>query len=85
MIAILNECFPCDLEVIDGRFVLSYKSLKRLDAWMEDKQLCVETESDMDSDLGDIPDTNRRFRKFLELSTGYNAKQRSKNVKKEVN
>ena len=65
----------------DGKFVIGYKSLKRMEAWMDGKQLCVHTESDMDADIGDVSDANKCFRRFLESTTGYTAKQRTKKMK----
>lgn len=55
-----------------------------MSVWVENKNLCVDTESR--SGVGDevILDTNRRFRKFLEAATGLNSKERVKRAKKEV-
>ncbi|MEA1894208.1 MAG: DUF5611 family protein [Euryarchaeota archaeon] len=78
----MKECFGCDAEMEDGKFVISYKSLKRMEAWLDGKQLCVHTESNMDADLGDVSDANRCFRRFLESTTGFTAKQRTKKMKK---
>ncbi|MFZ2537017.1 DUF5611 family protein, partial [Methanothrix sp.] len=48
------------------------------------KKLNVSTESDSDAKDDQILDTNKRFRNFLEKTTGYNAKQRLQMAKKEV-
>lgn len=80
----MNEHFSCDVETEDERFIISYKSLKRMEVWLEEKKLCVNTESNMDSDTGDVADTNTRFRRFLDQATGFTAKQRVKKMKKEV-
>jgi len=80
----LNECFSCDVETEDEKFVISYKSLKRMEVWIEEKKLCVNTESNMDSDTGDVADTNTHFRRFLDQATGFTAKQRVKKMKTEV-
>ena len=78
----MKECFGCDAEMEDGKFVIGYKSLKRMEVWMDGKQLCVHTESNMDADLEDVSDANRCFRRFLESATGFTAKQRTKKMKK---
>ncbi len=80
---LLGEWFPGDVKVEDGKFVIGYKSLKRMEVWMDGKSLCVTTESDMDVDTGDARDTNTRFRRFLDSATGFTAKQRVKRMKKE--
>ncbi|MEA1945319.1 MAG: DUF5611 family protein [Euryarchaeota archaeon] len=82
---LLNEYFPCDVVLEDNKFIISYKSLKRMEVWMDEKKLCVDTESNMDADPDDVSDTNKRFRKFLVAVTGYTAKERVKRMKKESN
>jgi len=77
----LADCFGCDAEMEDGKFVIGYKSLKRMEVWREEKRLCVDTESDRDSDLADVADTNRCFRRFLDSATGFTSKQRVKKMK----
>lgn len=64
--------------------MIGYKALKRMEVWIEGKKLCVDTVSDMEADIGDVSDTNRRFRRFLDATTGYAAKERAKRMKKEV-
>ncbi len=81
---LLGEWFPGDVKVEDGKFVIGYKSLKRMEVWIEEKKLCVNTESNMASDTGGVADTNTRFRRFLDQATGFTAKQRVKKMKKEV-
>ncbi len=81
--AVLEEEFPSVREE-DGKLVTSYGALKSITVWIEGKKMTVITEPD--SDVGDelILETNKRFRKFLEAATGYNAKQRMKKAKKEA-
>jgi len=55
-----------------------------MEVWIEEKKLCVNTESNMDSDTGDVADTNTHFRRFLDQATGFTAKQRVKKMKTEV-
>ena len=79
---VLKECFPCEVEISDGKFVISYKALKQMEVWIDGKKLCVNTESNTDIDVGEVSDTNKRFRKFLDTATGYTAKARVKKMKK---
>lgn len=65
--------------------IVRYGAIKELKVWVNDKKLCVETESDRSvTDTKVILDTNKRFRDFLEEATGYTAKERLKQAKKEV-
>jgi len=52
--------------------------------WTDGKKLCVDTEPDTEIDVGEVSDTNKRFRRFLDAATGYTAKERVKKMKKEV-
>lgn len=68
-----------------GKFTLNYGAIKELKVWVADKKLFVETESDRNiKDEKVILDTNKRFRDFLEEATGFTAKERLKQAKKEV-
>ncbi len=82
---VLKECFPCEVEIRDDTFVISYKALKQMKVQIDGKKLCVDTESNTDVDVGEVSDTNRRFRRFLDAATGYTAKERVKKMKKSVN
>ena len=80
----LEEEFPTEIREGDGRLLLSYGALKSIEVSIEGKKLVVNTESS--DEVGDnlILDTNKRFRNFLEKATGYTAKQRLQQAKKEV-
>jgi hypothetical protein len=80
----LEEEFPTDIQVEGERLLLSYGALKSIEVWVEGKKLFVTTESS--DEVGDevILDTNKRFRNFLERATGYTAKQRLQQAKKEA-
>lgn len=82
--AALVEEFPAEVREEGGRLLLSYGALRSIEVWIEGKKLVVTTEPS--DDVGDevILDTNKRFRNFLELATGYTAKQRLQQAKKEV-
>ncbi|MDW7732827.1 MAG: DUF5611 family protein [Methanolobus sp.] len=81
----MNETFPSEVRKEDDRFVTSYGVLSSLTVWIENKKLAVDTVSDTsltDDEL--ILDSNKRFRDFLLAATGYTAKERLKQAKKEV-
>jgi hypothetical protein len=80
----LEEEFPGRIEQRGERLSLSYGALKRIDVWVDAKQLNVTTESQPGVDDQIALDTNRRFRSFLEKATGYTAKQRLQMAKREV-
>jgi len=81
---VLEEEFPGRIEQQEGRLSISYGALKRIDVWVEAKQLKVTTESQPGVDDQITLDTNRRYRNFLEKATGYTAKQRLQMGKKVV-
>ncbi|KUK43452.1 MAG: DUF5611 family protein [Methanothrix sp.] len=80
----LEEEFPTEIREEGGRLLLSYGALKSIEVSIEGKKLFVTTESS--DEVGDelILDTNKRFRNFLERATGYTAKQRLQQAKKEA-
>jgi len=80
----LEEEFPTEIREEEGRLLLSYGALKSIEVSIAGKKLIVNTESS--DEVGDemILDTNKRFRNFLENATGYTAKQRLQQAKKEV-
>lgn len=80
----LEEEFPTEIIEEEGKLSFSFGALKSIQVSISDKKLSVITESE--SSAGDdlVLDTNKRFRNFLEKSTGYNAKQRQQMAKKEA-
>ncbi|SFM16268.1 DUF5611 family protein [Methanolobus profundi] len=81
----LEEAFPSEIKEEDGKFVTSYGVLSKITVWIEGKKLAVDTVADTtltDDEL--ILDSNKRFRDFLLGATGYTAKERLKQAKKEV-
>ncbi|UEC43714.1 MAG: hypothetical protein METHAR1v1_1640005 [Methanothrix sp.] len=82
--AALEEEFPTEVREEGGRLLLSYGALKVIEVSVEGKKLVVKTESSEDVADEVVLDTNKRFRDFLERATGYNAKQRLQQAKKEV-
>lgn len=63
---------------------MSYGALSRLVVGIDNKKLCVETESGKAVSDDIIMETNKRYRIFLEEATGFSAKERLKRAKKEV-
>ncbi len=80
----LEEEFPTEIREEGGRLFLSYSALKSIEVWIEGKKMLVTTEPSGDVGDEEILDTNKRFRNFLEKATGYTAKQRLKQAKKEA-
>ena len=80
----LVEEFPTEIREEGGMLLLSYGALKSIEVSIAGKKLIVNTESS--DEVGDemILDTNKRFRNFLERATGYTAKQRLQQAKKEA-
>ncbi|MGC9515505.1 DUF5611 family protein [Methanocrinis sp.] len=82
--AALEEEFPAEIREDGGRLLLSYGALKSIEVSIAGKKLCVTTEASDKADDEVILDTNKRFRNFLERATGYTAKQRLQQAKKEA-
>ncbi len=82
---IIEEVFDTKPAESGGKLTVSYGAIKEMKAWVQDKKLHVETQSDLSvKDEKLILDTNKRFRDFLEEATGYTAKERLKMAKKAV-
>ncbi|MGP8319785.1 MAG: DUF5611 family protein [Methanosarcinaceae archaeon] len=83
--SVLKECFPGEITLEGDKFVISYGVFSNLTVWIEGKKLAVDTVSDKsvtDNDI--ILDTNKRFRQFLLIATGYTAKERLKAAKDKI-
>jgi hypothetical protein len=76
--------FPVEIRQEGGKLLISYGALKSIEVWVESKKLNVITESAPGAPDDLVLDTNKRFRSFLEMATGYTAKQRLQMAKKEV-
>ncbi|MDD1676578.1 MAG: DUF5611 family protein [Methanomicrobiales archaeon] len=68
----------------NGILSISYGALKRLEVRLGEggKSIIIDTESNKDAPDAMILDTNKRFRQFLEETTGFNTKERVKRAKK---
>ena len=65
-------------------YVVSYGAIREMRVWLDGKLLCVETETDTSVTNDVATDTLKRFNKFLEDVTGYTAKERRKQLQKEI-
>lgn len=81
---LLEKHFPVPIKEKEGKLEISYGALKRIEAWIADKKLYVNTESNSSSSDEEVLETNKRFREFLDNATGYTSKQRVKMSKKDV-
>jgi len=81
----VGKCFPVDIKRDGNKLSVSYGVIKELSVSMNGKMLVVDTDMDVSSvDDELILDTNKRFRDFLLLATGYTAKERRNQAKKAV-
>jgi hypothetical protein len=81
---VLEKNFPVEIKDESGKCKISYGAFKSLEIWIDNKRLCVDTESSKDVNDEQILDTNKRYRDFLEEATGFSAKERLKKAKKDV-
>jgi hypothetical protein len=84
MVEGLKQCFGTEVKKRgEDHYQISYGALKLLDVAMGvgGKTLIVRTESDKEASDAVILDTNRRFRNYLEVATGFSSKERMKKVK----
>jgi hypothetical protein len=70
---------------------ISYGSMSRLEIWAGEKNKTVMIDTDTDEEVLSMPDveadaiildTNKRFRRYLDLVTGFSTKERIKRAKK---
>ncbi|HON81519.1 MAG TPA: DUF5611 family protein [Methanoregulaceae archaeon] len=83
MVDALRECFDAEVRTAGDHYQIRYGALKLLDVSVgkTGKTLIVHTESDSGSSDEVILDTNRRFRRYLDITTGYTTKERVKKAK----
>jgi len=83
--SVMAECFSGEISKSEGVLETSYGAMSEIKVWIEKKMLYVDTVSDKTvTDDGTVMQTNKAFRDFLYKATGYTAKERVKNAKKEV-
>jgi hypothetical protein len=81
---VLQDSFQVPVTEENGKLIISYSALSRIEASIIDKKLSVDTMSNPNVTDEEILETNKRFRKFLNDATGYTSKQRRNMAKKEV-
>lgn len=83
--SVMTECFPGEISRNEGVLETSYGAMSKIKVSIENKMLSVDTVSDKTvTDDETVMRTNKAFRDFLYKATGYTAKERVKNAKKEV-
>jgi len=81
---VLEKNFPVGIKEENGKLTITYGAFSRLSVSIENKKLRVDSESNKEIKDNEVLDTNKRFRIFLEETTGYTAKERLKQAKKAV-
>lgn len=85
------DIFGVEPSVSGNHFVIVYGSMKKLEVWAGEKNKTLIVDSVTDEavfNLSDdeankiILDTNKKFRQFLDLTTGFTTKERVKRAKK---
>ncbi|MGB9928884.1 MAG: DUF5611 family protein [Methanosarcina sp.] len=83
--SVMQETFPGEITKNNETLETAYGAMSKIKVWIENKMLCVDTVSDKSvTDDNIVMQTNKAFRDFLLKATGYTAKERIKNAKKEV-
>jgi len=85
-VAELKNCFGAEPEKTAKGYRIRVGALKRLDVVIGpgSKSVIIDTESDITAPDDIIIDTNKRFRKFLDVVTGFSTKERVKRAKSVV-
>jgi hypothetical protein len=79
----LKNCFGAEPEKTAKGYRIRFGALKRLDvtAGAGSKSVIIDTESDVSAGDDVIIDTNKRFRRYLDVVTGFSTKERVKRAK----
>jgi hypothetical protein len=79
----IRQIFETEPQRMNDHYQISYGALRLLDVSVgaDGKSILVRTESNRDADDAQILDTNRRYRRFLDVVTGYTTKERVKKSK----
>jgi hypothetical protein len=79
----LKNCFGVDPEKMPNGYRIKMGALKRLDVCVgtDGKSVIIDTESDLSASDDVILDTNKKFRKYLDVITGFSTKERVKRAK----
>jgi len=81
---LIENIFQKEIKEENGKYILNYGAFKCLTVWIDNKKLCVDSESEKSARDEEVLDTNKRYRTFLDEATGYSSKERLKMAKKEV-
>jgi hypothetical protein len=81
---LIENIFQVGIKEENGKYVLNYGAFKSLKVWIDNKKLCVDSESEKSASDEEVLDTNKRYRTFLDEATGYSSKERLKMAKKAV-
>lgn len=85
------DIFAAEPEVKNGYYAISYGSMSRLEVWAGEKNKTVIVDTETNKEVLSLPDseadaiildTNKRFRQFLDLITGFTTKERVARAKK---
>jgi hypothetical protein len=79
----LKNCFGVEPEKTAKGYRIRSGALKRLDVHvtLDGKSVIIDTESDLSASDEVIIDTNKRFRKYLDVITMFSTKERVKRAK----
>ncbi|HEC96513.1 MAG TPA: hypothetical protein ENI59_02430 [Euryarchaeota archaeon] len=81
---IIQEFFG-HVEEKDGKYCTSYGSLEKIEIFLKDKKtLVVSTVPKEEYSPEEALETLKRYNKFLDVVTGYTAKERAEKLKKSV-
>jgi hypothetical protein len=81
---LIENIFQIKIKEENGKYISGFGAFKSLRVWIDNKKLCVDSESDKGVSNEVVLDTNKRYRTFLDEATGYSSKDRLKMAKKEV-
>ena len=73
------------VEVDGEKHIVHYGALAPLTVWIKDKNtICVDTRMNTDVDEETATDTRKKYNQLLDLTTGFNSKQRRDRLKKKA-
>ena len=83
LINMLEEIFGTEyVSKEEGKYYVNYGALSPLTIWVKDKStLMVDTIMDPGVDIEKGLDSRKKYNKFLDVATGFNAKARTKRLK----
>ena len=74
-----------DVEKDGDAYIVNYGALQPFRVWVKDKStLCIETIMKKDVDEQTAIDTRKKYNAFMEMATGFTAKQRNKRMQKKA-